>query len=68
MDYKKAYLVLFNAATDALAFLADGRVPLACDTLAAAQARAEMLIISQPSPEDEVRETDELPEKSAPPQ
>lgn len=36
MDYKKAYLVLFNAATDALAFLADGRIPLACDTLAAA--------------------------------
>lgn len=64
MDYKKAYLVLFNAATDALAFLADGRVPLAHDTLAAAQARAEMLIISQPSEEDEVKEdgtAEELP-------
>lgn len=68
MDYKKAYLVLFNAATDALGFLTDNNIPLACDTLAAAQAHAEMLIISQPSPEDEVRETDELPEPSAPPQ
>lgn len=68
MDYKKAYLVLFNAATDALGFLMDNNIPLACDTLTAAQAHAEMLIISQPSPEDEVREEDELPEKSTPPQ
>lgn len=59
MDYKKAYLVMFNAATDALAFLAKGNIPLARDTLVAAQARAEELIISQPSQEDETKVEDE---------
>lgn len=68
MDNKKAYLVLFNAATDALAFLTDGNVPLARDTLTAAQAHAEMLIISQPSQEDEVREDGEPTEKDTSPQ
>lgn len=68
MDYKKPYLVMFNAATDALALLADGKCPLARDTLVAAQAQAEALVIAQPSQEDEVREDGEPTEKDTSPQ
>lgn len=68
MDYKKAYLVMFNAATDALEYMIDGSYRLARNVLMMAQWEAESIVISQPSQEDEVREADEIPEKHAPPQ
>lgn len=40
-DYQKAYLILFNAITDALERLAEGQTETARDLLAAAQQRTE---------------------------
>lgn len=63
MDYKRPYHVMFNAATDALEYLADDQARLARSVLMMAQWEAESLVISQPSEEDEVREESETPKK-----
>ncbi|MCI8739893.1 MAG: hypothetical protein HFG10_07275 [Oscillibacter sp.] len=66
MDYKKAYLALFNGVSDTIDFLGEDNIRTARSMLMMAQRRAEMLIISQPSEEDEVPE--ETAEENAPPQ
>mgnify|MGYP004505299755 FL=1 len=45
-DYKKLYTLLFNAITDALEQLAEGRVPQAQEMLTTAQQDAEELFLS----------------------
>lgn len=67
MDYKKAYYTLFNEITNTIDYLNEDRVRTARNMLMMAQTRAEMLIISQPSEEDEVKE-DETAEELSPPQ
>lgn len=59
MDYKKAYLALFNGVSDTIDFLSGDDIRIARNMLILAQKRAEMLVISQPSEEDEVQETDD---------
>lgn len=59
MDYKKAYLALFNGVSDTIDLLSGDNIRIARNMLILAQKRAEMLVISQPSEEDEVQETDD---------
>lgn len=68
MNYKKAYFALFNAISDAIYYLDKQSPATAAVVLGKAQQEAEDSIISQPSREDEVREEDEIPEGSTPPQ
>lgn len=65
MDYKEPYLVMFRAATDALEYLQDRQERLARNVLMMAQWEAERLVISQPSGEDEVKESNEEPGESS---
>lgn len=53
MDYREAYFTLFNAATDAMAFMQQRNFGMACRVLARAQIEAEGIIISQPDREEE---------------
>lgn len=53
MDYREAYFTLFNAATDAMAFMQQRNFGMACRVLARAQIEAEGIIISQPDGEEE---------------
>ena len=56
MDYKKAYLALFNGVSDTIDFLGEDNIRTARSMLMMAQSRTELLVISQPSEEDEVGE------------
>ncbi len=63
MDYKKAYYTLFNEITDTINYLNEDsfqprgdRLRVARNMLMLAQSRTELLVISQPSEEDEVGE------------
>lgn len=71
MDYKKAYYTLFNEIMDTINYLNEDsfqprgdRLRVARNMLMLAQSRTELLVISQPSEEDEVRE--ETPGETAP--
>lgn len=78
MDYKKAYFLLFKEVSDTIDYLERDSVRIARNMLMIAQTRAEMLVISEPSKEDEVQEDevqedevqaeDGLPEMFDPPQ
>lgn len=56
MNYKDGYLLLFNAATDALAFMQQRNFEMARRVLVRARREAEESVISQPGEEDEVAE------------
>lgn len=71
MDYKKAYYTLFNEITDTINYLNEDsfqtrgdRLRVARNMLMLAQSRTELLVISQPSEEDEVGE--KTPGETAP--
>lgn len=56
MDYRDGYFILFNAATDALAFMEQRNFGMARRVLERAQTEAEESVISQPDGEDETEE------------